>query len=1063
MKKIRFILFLMLALLINKTKAQQKFPGASPGYSVPNPNAFVDVPTPTTSSLGKYGDIDVSYFTGNPKISIPLYNFNVRGVSLPITLDYDARGVMPNSLPSWVGQNWTLNVGGVIIRTVKGRYDEWKYPQQVLRTIPYVPKNYFQAYNKLQDLLSNNWSNYKELKDNIDRNEYDFAPDEFTFHFMGKSGKFFLDQNGNWRVKSKDNLEIIFDYNNPENFIGSLFEKYPEMTVIEQPCKTIAGFIIRDEEGNEYTFGYKKDAIEYTTSIWHMTEHEDNETWHASAWYLTNVKDKYGNKIYTLDYERGHYIIQIYNVYYNDSADEKASGMLGASTRVHFCNRDFPFTISLSSPVYLEKIDALNGISGYFYSEPVGDNLATEKIYSSIYTGRFGVVGLFSDLLKVANPLYYEHYNSSIDYFYYLQSDAKGLADYRYPTDNRLDILGRARMRKLTRFAINSDKSKPSDYIGFRFYLNDKTNRLCLDSVKIQDDAIFYSPLIGINGIYKFKYNQFDRIPKDYLTSCVDHWGYYNGTPYKYSDGNYAQNLELVRNPQINYTSIGILDEIIYPTGGLTCFEYEPNDYSLKLTNDRQNIISANGIGGGLRIKSIKTYDSDNKKELLSQKDFEYKIPNTDKSSGELFATPLYSWKEWDLKCELKNASYKLNTFHTSSVVPLANSSGVSLGYTYVTEKIKDNKDPNKTIEKRIYRYSNLSDPSTRDQRFLLTFGYADQFTPYDEFSELDFKRGNLLNEEVYNENDKKVKSLGYKYRQDNYLDNYVLSSNLVYECYGNSAQYYHYLGGVYKIYYPKYDFVEIQDTIYEGSGDGKMITSYSYQKSDIKYTSWRPFKHEVNFRILNSETKRRGSFTETNIFTYGDFNANNGNDSLLYKGMSYIKPLSIRYEKNGQHIFTNKTTYEKNICNKKEKLVPSYLIRENNANIKDTLIHYYYYTDTGMPQIIDEKGKPTTFLKWAYNDCYLVLSGHTYIPVTISQELFLNRKECLSYLQSFIESQKTSKYTGYIWNPLWGLTDIIQSNGNVYHYNYNKFGQLVGISDYNDTLLKQYQYNYRK
>ena len=68
------------------------------------------------------------------------------------------------------------------------------------------------------------------------------------------------------------------------------------MTVIEQPCKTIAGFIIRDEEGNEYTFGYKKDAIEYTTSIWHMTEHEDNETWHASAWYLTNVKDKYGNK-----------------------------------------------------------------------------------------------------------------------------------------------------------------------------------------------------------------------------------------------------------------------------------------------------------------------------------------------------------------------------------------------------------------------------------------------------------------------------------------------------------------------------------------------------------------------------------------------------------------------------------------------------------------------------------------------------------------------------------------------------------------------------------------------
>lgn len=111
----------MLAVLANDTKAQQKFPGALPGYSVPHHNVFVEAPTPTTSSLGKYGDIDVSYFTGNPKISIPLYNFNVRGVSLPITLDYDARGVMPNSLPSWVGQNWTLNVGGCHNPNCKGQ------------------------------------------------------------------------------------------------------------------------------------------------------------------------------------------------------------------------------------------------------------------------------------------------------------------------------------------------------------------------------------------------------------------------------------------------------------------------------------------------------------------------------------------------------------------------------------------------------------------------------------------------------------------------------------------------------------------------------------------------------------------------------------------------------------------------------------------------------------------------------------------------------------------------------------------------------------------------------
>lgn len=131
MKASKSILCILLLMIATSTNAQLKFPGGIPGYWTPNPNAFVDVQTPTAASLGKYGDVGVSYFTGNPNISIPLYELDVRGVKMPISLDYDAAGVMPNSLPSWAGQNWTLDIGGVITRTVKGRYDEWKYPKQV--------------------------------------------------------------------------------------------------------------------------------------------------------------------------------------------------------------------------------------------------------------------------------------------------------------------------------------------------------------------------------------------------------------------------------------------------------------------------------------------------------------------------------------------------------------------------------------------------------------------------------------------------------------------------------------------------------------------------------------------------------------------------------------------------------------------------------------------------------------------------------------------------------------------------------------------------------------------
>ena len=57
-----------------------------------------------------------------------------------------------------------------------------------------------------------------------------------------------------------------------------------------------------------------------------MSANENNETWHASSWYLTKVVDRYGNVLYKLHYQRGHYVIQVFNAYYSDYVDEKASG-----------------------------------------------------------------------------------------------------------------------------------------------------------------------------------------------------------------------------------------------------------------------------------------------------------------------------------------------------------------------------------------------------------------------------------------------------------------------------------------------------------------------------------------------------------------------------------------------------------------------------------------------------------------------------------------------------------------------------------------------------------------
>ena len=81
-------------------------------------------PTPNAASLGKYGDIPVSYHTGLPNISIPLFTLQDGSLQLPISLSYHGGGIKVEETASWVGLGFSLNAGGVISRTVRNAPDE---------------------------------------------------------------------------------------------------------------------------------------------------------------------------------------------------------------------------------------------------------------------------------------------------------------------------------------------------------------------------------------------------------------------------------------------------------------------------------------------------------------------------------------------------------------------------------------------------------------------------------------------------------------------------------------------------------------------------------------------------------------------------------------------------------------------------------------------------------------------------------------------------------------------------------------------------------------------------
>lgn len=79
------------------------------GYKQPE---IASIHSPNATDLGKYGDVPVGLYTGTVDVSVPLYEINEGGIPLKIDLNYDTSGVRVNSVPGWVGQNWSLNAGG---------------------------------------------------------------------------------------------------------------------------------------------------------------------------------------------------------------------------------------------------------------------------------------------------------------------------------------------------------------------------------------------------------------------------------------------------------------------------------------------------------------------------------------------------------------------------------------------------------------------------------------------------------------------------------------------------------------------------------------------------------------------------------------------------------------------------------------------------------------------------------------------------------------------------------------------------------------------------------------
>ncbi len=189
-------------------------------------------PSPTAAGLGKYGVWPVSYYTGIPNISVPIYQIESGELKVSVSLNYHASGIQVEEMGSWVGLGWSFNAGGVITRTVRGTADELIDGYTTLAT-RYKGTGILTSYN-----VATNTDDLTKFN-GFAKGLHDSEPDAFSFNFNGKSGSFFLDENNQFRATSHSQLKIV---KNP------ITTAYPYWEILDDVGVT---YILGENEGTE--------------------------------------------------------------------------------------------------------------------------------------------------------------------------------------------------------------------------------------------------------------------------------------------------------------------------------------------------------------------------------------------------------------------------------------------------------------------------------------------------------------------------------------------------------------------------------------------------------------------------------------------------------------------------------------------------------------------------------------------------------------------------------------------------------------------------------------------
>lgn len=1110
-KNVFGFLAILTALFINRAVAQD----------IDQPKVIP--PSPTVGALMHFEELPVSHYTGQPDISLPLYSKSIYGdLKLDLTLKYTTMGVRINERSGWTGTGWALETGGVISRTVRGLPDEINNAGM----LGVLHNTNYWNYNNLTS------AEQEEFKWNVmgtSYKKYDSEHDLYQFNIPGASGRFVVVlENGvlvakvisqeaaiKININYTSNLEIYrFTITDPYGTVYS-FDEVEVTTATSYSASAPAG------GGETSLSGYSPGSVYTSNMAWHLKTIAKNGSSGVSFTY-DDVSESYTS---SLSLTENHVL----------TIDGSTTGSSGFST--YFRNE---YNKGIIKPRKVISYYAVAAQSKKPSQIQFADGTSVVLDYSTGHPETEGAI-LNSIIFNDAQGSVYKTYSFS------------------YETVNeRLWLVGVTEIADGSNYDYiinyNEKQNLPSfgsesDYWGY--------NKLSSPTPPVVDAPIPYDPdniTIGLissikyptGGVKKFVFEQNTfshgaggsltkedllKNPENYTIQQKDI--YLNDT-YNlvatngeiYSDVISLTHDQLlyidINNLRMRNTSTGVYEDVsnmfldvgnsrlqMSQSAYVTMQAYEGNLQFLKLTTlnadtyeitghiriyyfDKHNTLLQFLYGGGLRIKEIAFYDRDGL--VIPERKFTYYYMDpADPSKSAGAVDGVLGNLSQDYTRDVKR--YLFNTEENSyggfdarwikyRIVSQQANAGLTNGSYVGYRTVKKVESGNGFVQ---YAYTSPVDYPTTIESFSFPFRPAEN---------VDFKRGLLKSEKVYNEQGVLLK---YDTMEYNFLEYSLAPSLKVVDL--ETCEW--------SVFYETYnEFINTTPVAARvpscDAQGGLCITSFNncggstihlthfadpltggraqlVKRTAIEYLTDGPTTTTEEFSYNSQNFQLKESIKQWNengnqytskkeiYYPVGDYpdGFSNPLKSRLAELNKINVPLIIREYRDAELVSTVQNVYNEFHTG----VVELSVIKNSKGNdpLEPRITFHKYDTRGNLLEVSETDGFHTAYL-WGYGSTVPVAkvenTSHSEIS-TIVNQFILSHPPDETTLEAELDKLRNTTslsdafITTFSYKPQFGISSFIDPNGLKTSYQYGDRGRLKYLLDHEGNVVQEFKYHY--